>query len=97
MWYNLEMAHKLTGRRCTLTVGARGRLVLPAVVRRRLALVEGDRILLDLGKDGRLTLTPFALVAHRARGIFKHIAPGRILSEELIAERRAEALREKGE
>ena len=94
MWYDLKMAHKLTNGRCTLAVGARGRLVLPSDVRKRLSLAEGDRFLLEVRRDGRVVLTPLAVVARRARGMFRHLAPGRVLSEELIAGRRAEAARE---
>ena len=92
--YDLEMAHKLDRDRCTMTLGARGRLVLPADVRRRLSLDEGSRLLLVVHEDRSLTLLPFATIARNARGLFKDFAPGRCLSEELIAGRRAEAARE---
>ncbi|MGC8876941.1 AbrB/MazE/SpoVT family DNA-binding domain-containing protein [Thermus sp.] len=77
-------------------LGAKGRVVLPAEVRKALGLKEGDRLLLRVREDGTLELLSAREVARRALGLFAHVAPGRSLVEELLAERREEARREEG-
>jgi AbrB family looped-hinge helix DNA binding protein len=72
----------------------RGRLVLPAEVRARLGINAGDRLTLWIDPDGTMRLQTAATYARSLRGMFKHLAPNRILSEELIAERRREAAME---
>ncbi|MBA2376851.1 MAG: AbrB/MazE/SpoVT family DNA-binding domain-containing protein [Rubrobacter sp.] len=91
------MAHTETEKKeetYTLTVGDRGRLVLPASVRRDLGLKKGDRISLIVRPDGEMKLVSWREAARRARGMYAHLAPGRSLVDELIAERREEARRE---
>lgn len=81
----------------TLHLGHRGRLVLPAAVRRRLDLNEGDRLILTVEADGVLRLVSAREAARHGRGLLRELLPdlaGRCLSEELIAERREEADRE---
>ena len=78
----------------TVQVGARGRLVLPAATRNRLGVKAGDRMVLTVEPDGSMRLRTFADVARSVQGIFRHLAPGRRLSDELIKERRREARRE---
>ena len=76
-------------------VAERGRLVLPLEIREKLKIKNGDRISLTLEDDGRITLQTVDVVLRRMRGMFKHLAkPGRLASDELIAERRREARRE---
>jgi AbrB family looped-hinge helix DNA binding protein len=74
-----------------VTMADRGRLVLPAEVRERLNIKEGDRLMLVAEADGSLRLLTFDAYIARLRGAFKHLAAGRMLSDELIAERRLEA------
>ena len=75
-----------------VTVTDRGRLVLPAEIRERLKIQDGDRVSLTLEKDGSLVLQTRDVAIRRLRGMFKHLAkPGRHASDELIAERRREA------
>ena len=69
-------------------------MVLPAEVRKALGLKEGDRLLLRVREDGTLELLSAREVARRAKGMFAHVAPGRSLVDELLAERREEARRE---
>ncbi len=78
----------------SLQLGARGRLVLPAAIRRRLRLEEGDRLVLIEDRDGSLRLTSLRHQVESTQGLLKHLAPGRSLVEELIRERRAEAASE---
>ncbi|MBX3166965.1 MAG: AbrB/MazE/SpoVT family DNA-binding domain-containing protein [Candidatus Eremiobacteraeota bacterium] len=67
-----------------------GRLALPAEVRRELGLNAGDRLVLEIRPDG-LKLSSARARVEAARGIFKHIEPGKIWSDELIQERRRES------
>ncbi len=77
-----------------ITLGDRGRLVLPASLRRQLRLQSGDRLLLAVEPDGTLSLVSARERAHQLRGLFRDLAPNRSLVDELLAERRAEAERE---
>jgi len=78
-----------------LSVGERGRLVLPAPVRRQLDLHPGDKLTLTLTSDGSMKLESRRKALRRLRGSFSHLGPG--LVDELIEERRAEAHRELNE
>jgi AbrB family looped-hinge helix DNA binding protein len=86
------MAH--TGRQ-VVTIGDRGRLVLPAAMRSELGLVPGARLVVDVEPDGSLKLRPFRAVAEASRGMLADVGdPNVSWTDELIAERRAEAARE---
>lgn len=87
MWYACAMSHT------TVKMGDRGRLVIPAEVRRNLGLKAGDELRIE-ETDGELRVLPLATRVRRLRGAYKHLAPGRSLADELIAERREEARRE---
>jgi AbrB family looped-hinge helix DNA binding protein len=94
------MAHMEKGvgvDRYSVTVGARGRVVLPAALRERLGLKEGDKLVLTVQPDGSVKLLSRREAVRRARGLFAHVAPGESLVDELIAERREEARRESEE
>jgi AbrB family looped-hinge helix DNA binding protein len=80
--------------RYTIALGDRGRLVLPAAVRRRLHLQPGDRLIVTVNADGEVRLVSAREQARRLNGLYRDLAPGRSLVDELIAERRAEAARE---
>ena len=77
-----------------ITVGAKGRVVLPAPIRRALGMRQGDRLTVRAEPDGSLRLIRIADAVEAMRGFYRHLAPGRSLVDELIAERREEALRE---
>jgi len=77
-----------------VTIGERGRLVLPASVRSALGLTPGTRMLLSTEDDGSLRLRPYRAVADESRGVFADLAEGSSLVDELLAERRAEAKQE---
>jgi AbrB family looped-hinge helix DNA binding protein len=74
-----------------VTVGDRGRLVLPAALRTRLQLQRNDRILLTLERDGSVRLSPSRGKIDSAAGMYAHLARGRNLVAELLRERRKEA------
>jgi AbrB family looped-hinge helix DNA binding protein len=75
-----------------VTVGDRGRVVLPADVRAELGIEAGARMLLSTEQDGSLRLRPYRSVADRNRGLLADLLPaGTSMVEELLAERRREA------
>lgn len=93
------MAHKAgtaTAAEYPITLGERGRLVLPAQIRERLHLSGGARFLARVEEDGSIRLVSYRSIAENNRGLFAGLAPGRSLVDELIAERRAAAAREAG-
>jgi hypothetical protein len=83
-----------TAERYTVEVGASGSITLPQEVQQRLALHEGDRFVLSLESDGVLRLVSLHQQVKKAQGMFRHLAPGLDLAEELIRDRREEARRE---
>ena len=75
-------------------LGQGGRIVLPAQYRKALGVTTGDELILRL-EDGELRIFTRRQAIKRAQGMLRQYIPeGRILSEELIAERRAGAARE---
>jgi AbrB family looped-hinge helix DNA binding protein len=76
-----------------VTIGERGRVVLPSTVRRKLDLKPGTQMLLSTESDGSLRLRPYRVVAEQSRGLLRDL-PGGPMVDELITERRAEADRE---
>jgi|HubBroStandDraft_3_1064219.scaffolds.fasta_scaffold353215_2 AbrB family looped-hinge helix DNA binding protein len=77
-----------------LHLGDRGRLVLPSELRKSLGLKTGEELVLTVDEDGGMRLTSRRQRLDRVQGMFASIQPRRILSEELIRERRREARRE---
>lgn len=78
-----------------VTVTDRGRLVLPADVREKLNIRDGDKIALTLEADGSVMMTTRDVAIRQLRGMFKR--PGKrssVASDGLIAERRREARKE---
>ena len=76
-----------------VTIGERGRVVLPAAIRNQLGLTAGTRMLLTTEPDGSLRLRPYRAVADRHRGILAGRAKGSSV-DELLTERRREAAAE---
>ena len=76
-------------------VGAQGRVVIPAALRKALKIKPGDRLVArKVGES--LVLERRETVERRLRERFRHIPRDVSLADELIAERRAEAEREEG-
>jgi AbrB family looped-hinge helix DNA binding protein len=91
------MAHKTADvplAQYTLQLGARGRLVLPAPVRARLDLKEGERLTLVVEPDGTMRLTSLRRQVQTLRGAYRDVAPAESLVDSLIGDRRREAARE---
>jgi bifunctional DNA-binding transcriptional regulator/antitoxin component of YhaV-PrlF toxin-antitoxin module len=79
------------GERDTMAPGERGRLALPARLRRRLDVRPGDRLLAMVDAEGGLRLVSAREQARRLCGLYRDLAPGWSLADELIAERRRAA------
>ena len=93
LWDKEASVHKeARAKTYGVQLDARGRLVLPADVRDRLGLPDGARLMLTVDDEHVLRVEPMLDVARRLRGFAR--TPGRLLSDELVAERRQEAARE---
>ena len=77
--------------RYAVALGDRGRLVLPARLRHHLDLRTGDRLILTVDSEGSFLVVSAREQARRLAGLYRDLAPGRSLADELIAERHAEA------
>lgn len=90
-----EISHSTQDpQRFSLRLGDRGRLVLPVLLRKRLGLEPGDRLVLILEPDQTMRLVSLRTQVKRLRGMLASHAPERSLVDELIQERREEATRE---
>jgi AbrB family looped-hinge helix DNA binding protein len=75
-------------------INQNGRIVIPAVIRRAMGLKLGDSIVMSL-EDGVLRIEPQKTRVRRVQESLSKLIPAdRVLSDELIAERREEARRE---
>ena len=75
-------------------IEGKGRVVIPASFRSALGLAVGDEIELRIeDNEIRLSTLQSRLARSRER-LRKFVKPGRLLADELIAERRRAALRE---
>lgn len=71
-----------------------GKLVIPASFRREMGITPGDTLIVEL-EDGELRVRSLPLAIRQVQERMRELSPeGRLLSEELIADRRAEADRE---
>ncbi|MEE4302203.1 MAG: AbrB/MazE/SpoVT family DNA-binding domain-containing protein [Pseudomonadales bacterium] len=77
-----------------LRIGPQGRIVIPASLRRALGLAPGDRLVVR-AEGGALVLERPDAALRRLQARFDGVRDGVSLAEELIAERRAEAARER--
>lgn len=76
-------------------LGAQGRLVIPARLRRRLGLQRGDT-LIARSEHGRLVVEKAEVTKQRLKARYARVPGNRSLAKELLAERREEAKRESG-
>jgi AbrB family looped-hinge helix DNA binding protein len=75
-------------------LSANGRIVIPAAIRQELGFNPGDTLLMEV-EDGVLRVESFDARLSRIQDeLVLLVGPERMLSDELIAERRAEAWRE---
>lgn len=83
-----------TTERFSLTLDERGRLSLPAQLRRRLDLQPGSGLLATVDADGTIHVIQAREQAERLFGLYRHLAPERSLVDDLLAERQEELGRE---
>jgi AbrB family looped-hinge helix DNA binding protein len=77
-----------------LRVNENGRVVIPASFRKALGINPGDEVVLRI-EDDELRITTLKRRLERAqRRVRRYVKPGRLLADELIAERREAAKRE---
>lgn len=76
-----------------VNVGPQGRIVIPARLRRSLAIKQGDTLVVR-SEERRLVLEKREEVLARVRRRFGSVPRGVSLADELIFERREEARRE---
>lgn len=69
-------------------LGTGGRLVIPGEFRAAMGIAPGDVLILVLEPDGLRLLTPRQAVARAQALVRRHVAEGRHLADELVAERR---------
>lgn len=77
----------------SLRLGRQGRLVIPAELRRKLGLNDGDELVAH-DEDGRLVIEPRSAVLTRIRRRLRTLPSEVSLVDDLLAERRREARRE---
>lgn len=71
-----------------------GKLVIPAAFRREMGIAPGDTVIVELD-EGELRVRSLSSTIRRVQARMRELNPdGRLLSEELIADRRAEAAHE---
>ena len=79
-------------------VDAAGRVLLPAELRKQMGLKPGDPLLMRMTENGFMQAWTVEWAAANATRILRQYVPeGRMLSDELIADRRAEAAKEETE
>lgn len=78
----------------TVQLGERGRMVLPALIRHRLGLREGDELILTVAGDFIIQLASRRYLARRFKGIYQRPSSKKSVVNEFIAERRREAKHE---
>lgn len=83
-------------RSVTTRLGAGGRLVIPASFRRRFGLRPGSTVTLTENAEGVLVVTTPEAALHKLQALVRrHVPEGVSLVDELLAEREAEARRER--
>jgi AbrB family looped-hinge helix DNA binding protein len=95
MWYVSHMSHITSPSHegYAVRLGDRGRLVLPAELRRALGFSAGDELVARLDGDG-VRIVSRRQLARQARGLLRATAKQRDLVAELLAERRQEVAQE---
>lgn len=78
----------------TLQLGAKGRVVIPATLRKQLDLREGDNLVMKLEPDGSLRLVSLRTQIKKMRGMLKSTSSACSLTTELMQERQEESQRE---
>lgn len=89
----METAGK-SGKSTKTKLTPNGRIVIPAAIREELGLKPGETLLMDV-ENGVLRIETYPARVRRIQESLAHlVTPGRLISDELIADRREEARRE---
>jgi AbrB family looped-hinge helix DNA binding protein len=88
MWHTLNIVAD-SNQQQKVHLGAQGRVVIPAALRRALGFRAGDA-LVARNEDGRLVIEKAEIIKLRLKARFRE-ASGRSLSSELMKDRREEA------
>ena len=80
----------------SIRVGPKGRIVVPATLRRELGMEEGADVVVR-AERGRLVVEPRAVALSRLRAVVRRAVPDDVslFVDELLAERRDEVRRER--
>ncbi len=65
-------------------------MIIPAEFRRALGFEDGDEMIMHLGEDGLRISTPAQAISRAQSLVRRYVPEGADLSEELMADRRAE-------
>ena len=96
LWHKWHMADRMASIDNEIQIGAQGRGVIPAALRKEWKLKPGDRLILH--REGeRMVLERRESIENRLWEMFEHIPRDVSLADELIAERREVARREMSE
>jgi AbrB family looped-hinge helix DNA binding protein len=72
-----------------------GKLVIPAAMRRAMGIARGDTVVVELLSNGDLRVRPLASAIREAQEVVrKSVRPDRSLADELMRERKRDAVRE---
>jgi AbrB family looped-hinge helix DNA binding protein len=72
-----------------------GKLVIPAAMRKAMGIARGDTVVVELLPDGELRVRPLASAVREAQAIVRSsVRPARSLADELMRERKRDAVRE---
>ncbi len=80
--------------RVRVKIGPGGRIVIPAPYRQAMRIEEGDTVTLQLEEDEVRIVSPAAGIRRAQEIVRRYVPEGVSLSDELIAERRAEVVGE---
>jgi AbrB family looped-hinge helix DNA binding protein len=94
-WYDCAMSHR-NGKATefNLVIGRRGRVIIPADIRKRMNLQAGDVIHVRLEKDNSITIENRRSRLESMCGYLVQFTGGKPIVDDLIRERREEAARE---
>lgn len=76
-------------------IGPGGRVVIPAAMRQQLSLQVGDEVVVNVDGRGVSIMKPEEAVRHAQELVRRHVPRRSKLSNELIADRRRDAKRER--
>lgn len=77
-----------------VTIGPAGRIVIPAEIRKHLGVQEGDDVLLNCEEDSLSIVSGDTFLKKLRKKLINNIPEGVSLADELIADRRREAMNE---